>query len=146
MIYLDFCLKTNIASNDLILTLLEKANHPDPFSLGHILHYVQRDPGSAQLKQHRSPTYSCSTAGEPGSCAQEPAAQEQHFVSVQPHPLQGLQGYNSVSAAHHSWTASYTNAGGGWKTGATCCWRFDKIVILLSKIAFDLSVVTSNTW
>lgn len=42
MVYLDFCFKTSIASNDLIWTLLEKANHVVPFFIvGYILGYRQ---------------------------------------------------------------------------------------------------------
>lgn len=56
MIYLDFCFKTNITPNDLILTLLEKADHPEPFSfLATFLTTHRFDPKSAKPKQPNSP-------------------------------------------------------------------------------------------
>lgn len=49
MIYLDFCFKTSIASNDLIRTLLEKANGLEAFFIvGCILGYTYTDPKLAK--------------------------------------------------------------------------------------------------
>lgn len=107
MIYLDSCLKTNIASNDLILTLLEKVNNPDPFSLGHILHYIQRDPQSAQMKQHRSPHTAAARWGNRPAVLRNHQHKRSTFCQYNCIHTRGCKATAVLVQVHHSSTVSY---------------------------------------
>lgn len=80
-----FCFKTNITPNDLIQTLLEKADHPESFSLLATFLTTRRfDPKSAKPKQHNSPNAVISLLRYP--CTQEYTIQVKHCMSVQLRP------------------------------------------------------------